>query len=781
MTKSDLDILRALTEDDVRHLLSGRVYKRAKGYYRGRRVRNPRRVGAALEAHVHGTQLYDVRVEVLDGDILPWCTCPYAELSTCKHVGAVLLQWIREPESFLSGKKVAGFASAEGEEQPTVAMQVAGPSPPQKPSPLSSPTWWYEQLTAVPSSSAESSEAGLGLQALLERLKLSQLRDIARQRDWRVQGSNKADYIAALAPLLGNPGEVARAVTSLPDGLREALRAVSVAEDGGGITPVALAHVMSALGGDAASPLKPVVAAGLLLDLARWGLVIPWRDFRDGHLRYLFLWEVQRHAPPLPGWCRQLPQPPSAQVPSTDGHDFVQLLYSVWERILQEPLALRPSPEPLPEERFVTGSRGWRYDPQERKAWLASSRRRTDTALTTLSLLPPAFLLDDAGLSAVAPFTDGDVEQLEFVCRLLCDLDLVTAEKGYLLARPETMTRFLCRSTAGQCAVLAQAYMSLRDWSELDTLLRADTRLILRRTMKAFFEYHQLRSQLAHLRHMLLRFLATAGEEGWCALADVEVALRALWPRFSDALAVDDQQWVTNTWWLAWRKGQRELSPDDTQGWRLAQGSFLRIMLEGPLRWLGFAELCRQDGELVAFRLRGLADLVWDRPAAVEQEQPPSEAVVVDEQTLILTVHPGAVPPQAHTLLGRIARLEESAPGRFVYRLDMRATHAAFKRGETLPELLAAWAEIMPLPVPEAVRQTLSFWWARYGQVRLYEGLALLQLTDDLTLRELEASTSLSQYITARLSPCLVLVSDEAVDALLREFTAKGYTPKEAN
>ena len=111
----------------------------------------------------------------------------------------------------------------------------------------------------------------------------------------------------------------------------------------------------------------------------------------------------------------------------------------------------------------------------------------------------------------------------------------------------------------------------------------------------------------------------------------------------------------------------------------------------------------------------------------------------------------------------------------------MRTAYKTFTRGETLPELLATWKRLMPVPLPNAMRKVLDTWWASYGQVRLYEGLALLQLNDDLALRELEASTSLGQHIIARLSPRLVLVPDEAVDTLLREFTDKGYMPMEAN
>jgi len=772
LNKPDLDALHALTEENIRLLLPPKIYARAEYYYHDQRVRNPRRVGSVLEAQVQGTKLYNVRIAVENGTLSLECNCPYATTGTCKHIGAVLLQWVHEPETFIS--EDAGPSVIEGKAQRVSSAQV------NRASPLNNPPWWYKRLAATSSTTASSSETELSLHSLLEGLQLYQLQDIARQRGWQVIGNSKADYVAALASLLTDPTEVARAVTALPDNLREALRAATVAEDGGGITPSTLALTMSALRGETQAPIKPVQAAGLLLDLARWGLLIPWRDSEDSPLRYLLLWEVQRHMPPLPGWCCQSPQAPSAQVLSRSGQQLVQLLRTVWEHISQHPPALRPRPQSLPKDHPLIALQSWRYNSEEAKKWLSSSRRRAEVASSTLTVLSPTFLLDDPALSTLAPLTDNNLEQLEFICRLLCNMDLVSIEQGHLTARPEVMARFLRISPAEQHAIVAQAYISLSDWSELDMLLRTDSRLILRHNMHSPFRYDQFRSQLTRLRHILLRFLASAGEEGWCMLTSVESALRTLWPDFPNILGAQNQQWYTKAWWLAWRKDQRELEPDNLQDWRAAQGGFLHTMLTGPLHWLGLAELCITAGELVAFRLRGLSDLVWDRPVVMTEDHP-GKIVAIDEEALAITVHPSAISPHAHTLLGRIAILDKSAPGRFIYKLDMRTASKTFTRGETLPELLATWKRLMPVPLPNAMRKVLDTWWASYGQVRLYEGLALLQLNDDLALRELEASTSLGQHIIARLSPRLVLVPDEAVDTLLREFTDKGYMPMEAN
>jgi len=93
----DLDILRELTEQHVRNMLFRKIYGRAEAYYQDRRVHNPRRIGATLKAYVQGTELYTVSIEAVEGMLVGMCTCPFAETAVCKHIGAVLLQWIREP------------------------------------------------------------------------------------------------------------------------------------------------------------------------------------------------------------------------------------------------------------------------------------------------------------------------------------------------------------------------------------------------------------------------------------------------------------------------------------------------------------------------------------------------------------------------------------------------------------------------------------------------------------------------------------------------------------
>ncbi|MBC7261508.1 MAG: hypothetical protein H5T63_05800, partial [Chloroflexi bacterium] len=445
----------------------------------------------------------------------------------------------------------------------------------------------------------------------------------------RIKGNNKADYCTALLPLLTDPTEIARAVTSLSDPLREALRAAFVADMGDGANPTILAQIITAMRGRTGPELKPVEAAGLLTDLAHWGLLIRWHDSPDGVLRYLFPWQVVRHVPPLPGWCPQLPKSPAWQTQARKRDEILELLFALWKRIEEQPPALYPRQEQPVKKRRSTTMQDWEYNPAEEEKWSKRSPERLASPREMLPVATPNYLLEEAALTELSSLTGGNIEEVEFLCRLLCELELASAEKGYLLPRRDWMSRFLTLPKAKQYAVVVQAYLGMQDWSELDMLLRTDRRFIVWRRPIFLFTYDHFRFQLTRLRNTLLRFLATAGEEGWCALADIEASLRLSWRHistFPDSY-VYFPFWPVTLWGLAWRSNGLPLNGEKDQDWQAAQGGFLRALLTGPLFWLGFVELGLEDGKLVAVRLNGLADRMWDRAIPTLEEAPRGEAV----------------------------------------------------------------------------------------------------------------------------------------------------------
>jgi hypothetical protein len=619
----------------------------------------------------------------------------------------------------------------------------------------------------------KASEAKSGLRELLQQLRLEDLRRIASHRGCQVEAVDREEYASALAPLLSNATSVARAVISLPDELREALRAAFVIEDGHGITPADLARVITALRGDAGPYMKPVEAAGLLVDLASDGLLVPWDSFPRAST-YLFPWEIQSKVPPLPAWCPASTDDADHQRLGFDAQSLTQLLNRICQEIARKPPLLRPRMHLDVGRQMATLLKDWPFDSREIQKWQRTQGYRRGRSPRSIIVQVPQTLLQDADAHRLAQLTAVEPEKLEFALQLLLELDLAEEHDSRLVPRPSAVNRFSRRTPAQQTRAAAQAYLAMPQWSELDMLLRTNDQWVLAYNPYFSTSYSQFRSELARARQMVLRFLAMAGERRCCPLSELEVALLRVWPEFFQLHRSSAAQMLSNALQLRPRQS-RDGEHDERYP---PQAGFLRTMLFGPLQWLGYIERCSGRGEPVAVRANGLRNLLWESPTATSTLAG-AETVTFDTASGTITVLPYAVDPSVPTFLGQIACLRSVDDDKYVYQLDRHAAHAAFDLGNVLSEFELEWEQTMPQPMPDAFRRTLREWWSRYGEVRLYDGFALLEVDDDLTLRELEASTSLSQYIVARVSPRLVLVPSAEVDDLIRQIREKGHMPRQ--
>lgn len=96
--------LPELTENYVRKLASAQSFSKGQSYYHAGAVENGRCEGNRLYAQVEGSQYQPYRVEIEfdeKGVDTAICTCPYDWGGVCKHIVAVLLEYISSPESFV--------------------------------------------------------------------------------------------------------------------------------------------------------------------------------------------------------------------------------------------------------------------------------------------------------------------------------------------------------------------------------------------------------------------------------------------------------------------------------------------------------------------------------------------------------------------------------------------------------------------------------------------------------------------------------------------------------
>jgi uncharacterized Zn finger protein len=92
--------IAALTEDDIPELLGAVYASRGDSYQKQGRVHHCRRTRTQLSALCDGSRPtpYKVRVDLDDGEVAgARCSCPIG--GWCKHVAALLYEWVREPKA----------------------------------------------------------------------------------------------------------------------------------------------------------------------------------------------------------------------------------------------------------------------------------------------------------------------------------------------------------------------------------------------------------------------------------------------------------------------------------------------------------------------------------------------------------------------------------------------------------------------------------------------------------------------------------------------------------
>lgn len=96
MHKSQLDA------DKIRQHFNSKSYQRGKKYQKSGEVLNLTLRGNSLSAYVQGNdrQPYHIQIELEQDDIsAAYCTCPYDWGGYCKHIAAVVLEYMHEPSA----------------------------------------------------------------------------------------------------------------------------------------------------------------------------------------------------------------------------------------------------------------------------------------------------------------------------------------------------------------------------------------------------------------------------------------------------------------------------------------------------------------------------------------------------------------------------------------------------------------------------------------------------------------------------------------------------------
>lgn len=199
-------------------------------------------------------------------------------------------------------------------------------------------------------------------------------------------------------------------------------------------------------------------------------------------------------------------------------------------------------------------------------------------------------------------------------------------------------------------------------------------------------------------------------------------------------------------------------------------------VLAGPLTWLGFVDLLAPDGNPRLLRVRPEAGALVGR--VVVMAAPSHEGKLVLGDDLSVLVPPEAADLDVHGLLSRAGRLVGAGKQGLRYQLTSAGVQAVFDSGMSGPELAGFLADRAGGALPAGFRDELDRLWHRFGTVRLYDQVTVIELSDDILLTELRAATSLDEAIVATFSPRLVAIDGTRTDEVIAMLAERGYAPR---
>jgi len=743
----------AVSEADVRRLCSEGAYARGDALQWEGHVFAPGIEHQGLGGEVLGTwQRVDVvRIKAGGGQLTSECTCRSGPF--CRHAAALLLHWLRARDSF-------------------VPIVEEGPPTPDRES-FAGEFDYFDEDDEDLDPTASYPEQQVSPQEeyarLLEPATMQHLRAIARRRGLRVVAKNKVEMVAQLATLLSERAGIEAAIAALGDDETLTLEVANLlgAVGGAGTTSAAIIRACSTLGLAAKPSAQHFPALDTLADLA---LVVRNETYTMDAANCWVPYAVAAAIPPrgvllgMSSTVRSVIPPPAklgvTEVCQVIGYELAQ------GRIGVQPMAGQ-------EVAAAALPRGWIAQSESPPSGHQSESVRA---------LRPALFTAHEDLRRLEELTGQTPDMIDFSLWILLRLGIVeayTEPPGYVLTIREDLLRTLFSlPPAERLDAIRTAWLDAQDLVELGMVVGEKGPLALHYSLKGQTYWAATHPNAGAVRGLVARIVGyLPAETEWYSVESLLTLCRKLAP---DLLG-NPNVYGGPRWWFSRPGSSRRFELTQQEDWRRVWAALVRTILTGPMSWLGLIEVGARHGEPVAFRVRPAAAVLGERPVRLER---PDDAPVLlleidpSTHTPLVTVPPNTLDNGIHATLAAIGTMAGASPQGLRYRLTAQGVQRVFDSGASGPQLIAVLGERAGGTLPEAVQAILERWWESYGAIRLYDEVTLIELGDDLLLRELLAASSLREAVLHTFSPRLVAIDSARVDELVEELTRLGYTPR---
>ena len=702
------------------------------------------------------------------------CTCSPDTVAMCRHAAALLYQWLAHPNTFVAPSSSdfrtssrTAPAKREGGNQATGGQSRALQSARQGGQVA------YTVKMRGPTPSAN-------LVDILSQNGLSELRSIAREYDIATGGQHKQQLVEAIAGALRQPELVRRSASTLEKPQRQLLATLTLA--GGSLSDEDLRSLYERFSFGPADSLQ-----GILLSLQSKGLLFrtslnssPQQRIGLSGMLYDVGWyvpaEVQavlRVSVPI------TPFEVEKKADGGDGHaDLIQIQQVEAYSLLADLLLVA---------RALDGYRMEHYDERDERAGgmrgmntLATLRSFSAGAHDETTLVaPPGGLPPATALERLQSDVPRTAQFLRFAFRLLRLADLLHKDDGGNAAR-----LLLGPASAEVARDLFELWLTHAGYEELFDLQEEGLQLKCRTTPlnNPILRPGELEAENSEARQLLVALVAQAPLNQWVSFSAFARFIYRLNPTF---LQKRQRLFPSPHWWLEQEEG-RPLQPAQMGDWMRAEGHYLARLLRGPLHWWGISDLALSgDGRLLAFRLTPMAGLLLNGVEPVEQEveEAQERAPVLDVlETGELLVESRTDSWPLIELIEDFAEVAGVRGGRLCYRLAPGSLAEALGRGQQPGNLLKLLRKIAKdeedsnSPLSCLLAQ-LEGWIASYGRVRLYTGVSMVEVADNLVMRELSATTSLEEQIVKSITPTLMILTKQGMERIVEDLKRRGQSP----
>lgn len=783
----------ALTENDVRRLCGATAFRWGDTWQREGHVTEPAVGPGGLGASVLGAwrRIDHATVSVTGSQIRSSCTCSEGDL--CRHAAALLLQWLRQPRSF-------------GHAEPGTVLDSTRLTPSSGYS-LGLPLDDLDEMDDLDDEDPAESEVQTATQEfarLLDTDIMQNLRDIARKRGVRVTARNKVELVQQLASILGEPNSVDAALDGLNDNQRLTLEVIALVRVGSAATAQTIGAAYQALDGQGElqagvpSAVERLLELGLIFPADRY--TIPSHSYSIPQVVSNRLAAGSRDAGPI---GRKLRVRDARQVlkemnrfASTNraqtGPGTGLVLAELFPMIVNELTSGRVGADMqhLSAEETKGVPHGWRRDLTQRMD--GHGKRRQAYGQQYVRLYPLPSVLSNHDLNHLSKIAGQPVRMISFALLLMGALGIIESEatqNGYTyFILEDRLHDLLALPSPTVTAVMVNAWLAMGDQLELGTVANAGGPIELNYVYTPYYyagwSLPQPKGQ--EVRRVVARVVGrlTASAEtrdAWYDFGDFSGQLWNVSPGLLSPPSTGQPPW----WFSTRSQPETRLKLERREDWQRVWRPVVEAIMAGPMTWLGLVEVAMGKEGAIAFRSRPrAATLIAQQIDEAESQQSDGDTrerrpeVDLQQKTPVVFVPSGRSHTAIYSMLSSFSEMVDASPRGLSYQLSPERLQALFDIGMTGAKMIELLVQYGDERLAETLGPTLQEWWAGYGTVRLYDDLTLIELGDDILLREILASSRLQDALVYTFSPRLIAVRPAHVDALVAELNRLGYTPR---